>query len=123
MSIVVVDWLERLVTGLPDEASVCLSAAYVRSQLCGTSQPDYRSELLTIASIARTYGRAESTVRAWCARGDFPGAYKLNGKAWRVPASAVWTFDERQAKPLADPVPALGEAHPADLGMWRRERG
>ena len=44
---------------------------------------------LTIGGLGRLFGKRPSTVRAWVERGDFPGAYKLHGKEWRVPASAV----------------------------------
>jgi hypothetical protein len=51
---------------------------------------------LTIGDLARLFGKRPSTVRAWVERGDFPGAYKLHGKEWRVPASAVEAFQDRQ---------------------------
>ena len=51
---------------------------------------------LTIRDVARAFGKSPSTVRAWVERGDFAGAYKLNGKQWRIPASAVDAFQNRQ---------------------------
>jgi hypothetical protein len=51
---------------------------------------------LTIADLARLFGKRPSTVRAWVERGDFPGAYKLQGKEWRVPASSIDSFQHFQ---------------------------
>jgi len=53
---------------------------------------------LTIRDLAKLFGKQPSTVRAWVERGDFPGAYKLQGKEWRVPASAVEAFQNAQRR-------------------------
>lgn len=53
---------------------------------------------LTIADLARLFGKRPSTVRGWVQHGDFAGAYKLHGKEWRVPVSAVEAFQDRQRK-------------------------
>lgn len=51
---------------------------------------------LTVQELATLFGKRPSTVRAWVERGDFPEAYKLHGKEWRVPASAVEEFQAQQ---------------------------
>ena len=51
---------------------------------------------LTIRDLAHVFEKRPSTVRAWVERGDFPGAYKLHDKEWRIPASAVEAFQDRQ---------------------------
>src|SRR5205807_8012579 len=53
---------------------------------------------LTIVGLAELFGKRPSTVRAWVERGDFPGAYKLNGREWRVPLSAVEAFRDSQRR-------------------------
>ena len=53
---------------------------------------------LNVADLALLFKKRPSTVRAWIERGDFPGAYKLNGKEWRVPASAVDAFQKAQQR-------------------------
>lgn len=53
---------------------------------------------LTIAGLAQLFGKRPSTVRAWVERGDFPGAYKLHGREWRVPLSAVESFRDSQRR-------------------------
>jgi excisionase family DNA binding protein len=67
---------------------------------------------LTIRGLAQLFGKQPSTVRAWVERGDFPGAYKLHGKEWRVPASAVDAFQNRQRRAKSDP----------GLSAWRKVR-
>ena len=74
---------------------------------------------LTIRDLAQVFGKRPSTVRAWVERGDFPGAYKLNGKEWRVPASAVEAFQDRQ-RMRAGPRRRTESA--GRLSQWRSVR-
>ena len=67
---------------------------------------------LNVPDLAFLFKKKPSTVRAWIERGDFPGAYKLNGKEWRVPAAAVEAFQKAQQ--------AAGDD--GDLAAWRRSR-
>jgi len=67
---------------------------------------------LTIRDLAQLFGKQPSTVRAWVERGDFPGAYKLHGKEWRVPVSAVDSFQNRQRRAKSD----------TRLSAWRSVR-
>jgi hypothetical protein len=57
---------------------------------------------LTIRDLASLFGKQPSTVRGWVEHGDFPGCYKLHGKEWRVPASAVEEFQNRQRGTKSD---------------------
>ena len=80
------DWvLERLSEDVPG-----VPAAVTRA-------PPARVDL-TIRDLARLFGKQPSTVRGWVERGDFPGAYKLHGKEWRVPISSVEAFQDRQRR-------------------------
>jgi excisionase family DNA binding protein len=65
---------------------------------------------LTIRDVAQLFGKRPSTVRAWVERGDFAGAYKLHGKEWRVPASAVQAFQDLQRHRAESP---------SRLSAWR----
>lgn len=79
---------------------------WLLEQLSGVSVAPAASPLvdLTIGDLARLFGKRPSTVRAWVERGDFAGAYKLHGKEWRVPVSAVEGFQDRQRpRPKSDP--------------------
>lgn len=70
---------------------------------------------LGVPDLARLFGRRPSTVRAWLERGDLPGAYKLFGREWRAPQSAVEAFlqSQRSSSPTA-PSKAT-----TDLSTWR----
>ena len=70
---------------------------------------------LTIRDLAEMFGKQPSTVRAWVERGDFPGAYKLHGKEWRVPVSGVEAFQNHQ-RDGAQP----GRHSRAGLSEWRQ---
>src|SRR5438093_2131027 len=56
---------------------------------------------VTIRGLAQLFGKQPSTVRAWVERGDFTGAYKLHGKEWRVPVSAVEAFQNGERRRTA----------------------
>jgi hypothetical protein len=73
---------------------------------------------LTVADLCTRFNRKPSAVRAWLERGDFPGAYKLKGRDWRVPAGAVQVFLAKQG--IGEQ--ATGRAAEGDLGAWRRLR-
>jgi predicted DNA-binding transcriptional regulator AlpA len=75
---------------------------------------------LSVDDIMTATSRERSTVIGWIHDGDFPGAYKLNGREWRIPR-ADWTAfldRERQGRP-AEPAPSGGQA--VDLGRWRKQ--
>jgi hypothetical protein len=75
-------------------------------QLSGDSPAPSESPILidlTIGDLARLFGKRPSTVRSWVERGDFAGAYKLHGKEWRIPMSAVEEFQNRQRRSKSAP--------------------
>lgn len=77
----------------------------------GPTRPGAPTVDLNVADIALLFKKKPSTVRAWIERGDFPGAYKLNHKEWRVSAAAVDAFQRAQQEGAGDP----GD----DLSEWR----
>ena len=66
----------------------------------------------TVAELATRFHRSASTVRGWCERDRFDGAYKLNGRDWRIPKTAVDAFLAEQR----------GESPVTQLGAWRAVR-
>lgn len=58
----------------------------------GAAVPATPGADLTVGELSAHYHRAPSTVRAWLEAGRFPGAYKLNGRDWRVPPAALEAF-------------------------------
>jgi excisionase family DNA binding protein len=51
----------------------------------------------TCEEVAKLLHRKPPTVRAWCAVGRFPGAWRLNGKQWRIPRAAIREFQHQQS--------------------------
>jgi hypothetical protein len=91
-------------------------------------QPGVVSTLCTVAEVALQLHRSPSTVRGWCEAGRFAGAFKLNGRDWRIPPAAVERFLDAQrptAPSAADPAraarPRTGRGRSIDLGAWRKE--
>lgn len=68
----------------------------------------------TVADVAAQFLRSPSTVRDWCEHRRFEGAYKLNGRDWRIPQAAVDAF-------LAQQRGRPGE-RPVKLSAWRAVR-
>jgi len=83
-------------------------AAVVASPVETLAAPDE----FTVGEVARRFHRSASTVRGWCEHGRFEGAYKLNGRDWRIPATAVDAFLAEQR----------GESRVRRLGAWRAVR-
>jgi hypothetical protein len=115
---------------LPEGAAIPVPREWLLELLAGTAAPAPVSPLppadLTIPELARRYDRRPGTVREWCEAGRFPGAYKLNDREWRIPASAVITFDlqsrERPTKQRkARRKTARAGAGQNTLGAWRNE--
>ena len=86
------DRLRRIVTALPEQASVTLPVRVVKEWL----EVDAEDPLadLTAADVALQLGRSPGTVRDWIRRGELE-AYRL-GKEYRVTRAALTTFCQRQ---------------------------
>jgi hypothetical protein len=80
--------------------------------------------LFTLREIANRYGRSVSTARQWAEAGLLPGAFKLRGRAWRVPTSAVATFDALQGHQTREaPTAGTVTLRPGQsVGDWRKRR-
>ena len=114
----------RLLTaidGLPEDGSVTLPVSWLRKQLEDDASPDQPSHLAgcTVAELATELGSAQSTVRDWLNRGDFPGAYKL-GRSWRIPRADVRAFIERARGGEGETSRCREKS--VDLGAWRKDR-
>lgn len=107
------DDLRELAERLPPGAGIVLPREVIL-ELVGAPREAPTPELdvdLTVAGVAEKLGRRPSTVRAWCERGELPGAYKLRGREWRIPRSALEAFLDSQR---------LGKGQSDRLGDWRR---
>ena len=88
------DELRDLAERLPPGAALTLPRETLL-ELCGRTHVCNGADL-TVAQLAAQLGRQPATVRAWCERGELEGAYKLNGREWRVPPAAVTRYLDRQ---------------------------
>jgi excisionase family DNA binding protein len=107
--------LRRLVQAGDPDGTVTLRwlAQQIGEPIPGEAVAEEPARDLTVEEVAEHFRRAPSTVRGWLLRGDLRG-YKLNGRDWRVPKSAVGEYEQRQREP------GLGDAEAVDLSAWRR---
>jgi hypothetical protein len=78
------------------------------------SEPDDATDSrdLRVADLAARFHRSASTIRDWCEHARFEGAYKLNGRDWRIPQAAVEVFVAGQREQMSG----------GHLGAWRAVR-
>lgn len=122
LSMTLAEHLRAMVATMPSGASVSLPVDWLRAQLEeeeSSRDTTLAPSDLTLAEIAKRVHRAPSTVRGWLNGGMVPGAYRLRGRDWRVPPSALQAFLRQQAAPKAEPVPRRRDRAP-DLGSWRQ---
>jgi hypothetical protein len=90
--------LRRDLGRLPPQALV--PVGWVLERLSATQEHDRQpAEMeidLTVEKVATLLDKKPSTIRAYCNARLFPGAYRLNGKQWRVPRSAITAFQRQQ---------------------------
>ena len=112
--------LRALADALPAGTAVPVPREWLMELLDGMQPEPQLERDLAVADLCARFGRKPSAVRAWLEQGLFPGAYKLRGRDWRVPAAAVEAFTKMQGNrgeyPRGTRVPA------ANLGAWRRVR-
>ena len=77
------DHLLQLARALPAGSSVTVPRDWVLEALEAPQEPattpDAPGVDLTVYQVAAMFGKAPSTVRGWCKRGSFPGAYHRGG--------------------------------------------
>ena len=111
------DRLRELAERLPPGASVTLTrdgllelAAVAGGRVEETvPQADF-----TVGELALRFHRSPSTIRDWCEHKRLGGAYKLNGRDWRIPQAAVDAFVARQRRQTQEPL--------VRLSAWRAVR-
>jgi hypothetical protein len=103
--------LRQALAPIPDGSTVPVS--WVRGLIEEHGDRDVDVDL-TVADVATMLGRAPSTVRTWCGAGRFPGAYRLQGREWRIPRPALRALREEPTKPRA-----RGDGTVA-LDSWRK---
>jgi Helix-turn-helix domain len=118
--------LKALAEALPAGTAVPVPRELLLELLRGetpeTRPPDTAPADLTVADLATRFGRSPSTVRGWLDRQLIPGAYRFQGREWRVPAASLAVFEEAQrvSTPGQPATPSGGRRRRSvDLGAWR----
>ena len=73
---------------------------------------------MTLDQVASNVGRAVSTVRTWCNSARIVGAYRLNGRDWRVPQAALRKFLDAQGRGEDQHEVQNGET---DWNAWKED--
>lgn len=106
----VADRLRELAERLPSGASVTLTRdglLELAAVAGGRVEKTAPQAEFTVGELAVRFHRSPSTVRDWCGQGHFEGAYKLNGRDWRIPEAAVDAFVARQRRQPQEPLVRL----------------
>ncbi len=112
------DRLRRIVTALPEQASVTLPVLLVKEWL--DLEADDPLADLTVTDVAEQLGRSPGTVRDWIRRGELE-AYQL-GKEYRVTRPALTTFSQQQRNGPRTERSESAPSRQSDLGAWRKRR-
>ena len=111
--------LRSLHEAMPPGSAISLSREAVGGLLDGLSLPRggvQDGSDLSLEEVAERVGRAPSTVRGWCRCGSLVGSYRLNGRGWRIPESALDAFLRGQEEGRTGST--IG-AH--NLSAWRKD--
>ena len=111
--------LRTLHEAMPPGSAISLSREAIGGLLDSLPIPERSCPLsrdLCLKEVADRVGRAVSTVKGWCNRGAFSGAYKLNGRDWRVPEGALETYLASMGATRSRPI----RESSTDLASWRR---
>jgi hypothetical protein len=139
--VTLIERLRALVEAVPPGGAVTIPRDWLAGELgagADGAPTGGADTVLTVAQLAERLHRSPSTVRGWCEQSRFSGAFKLNGKDWRVPITALAAFldgqrpeTSREDAPHATistradtrvPRRRARKSDAADLGAWRRAR-
>lgn len=114
--------LRQLAAALPsDDSAVSFTRADLRAMLeeDDVHESDVILRDLRVEEVAEQTCRSPSTVRSWLISGQLRG-YKLQGREWRVPGSALRDFLNKQPSNRARGVTSVDELEDVDIGAWRK---
>ena len=114
-----VDRLKAVIDGMPDDGSVSLPVTWLRGLLDAEGDSPGTGRLLTLQEAGYIVGRSAGTVRTWANSGQLEGAFKLQGRSWRISESAIQLFVERQQSGEHEP-PTVRNSGGVDIGAWRQ---
>lgn len=88
-------WLATLADA---EATIPAREVLRRLPPTDATTKDFVAGDMTLEQVASEVGRATSTVRTWCNSKRLDGAYRLNGRDWRIPQAALRKFLDDQGR-------------------------
>lgn len=108
--------LRELAEHLPAGGSLTITRDALLGLAAGSCESEHAvaPHGLTVIELGGRFHRSPSTIRDWCEHGRFEGAYKLNGRDWRIPQAAVDAFLAQQRGQPGEP--------PVKLSAWRAVR-
>jgi excisionase family DNA binding protein len=113
--------LRLLADALPAGTALPVPRELLIELLDGSPEPDSAASApadLTVEAVAERFGRHPSTVRGWISQQLLPGAYRLRGREWRVPAAALRAFEATARRGM--PVASVARTRQVDISDWRR---
>jgi len=117
--------LRALVASLPAGSAVTVPIAWIAALLTdqagsGADTAAVAPADLTVHDLAMRFGRKPPTIRMWLEAGQFPTAYKFQGREWRVPLDGVAAFEARERQRAEAPQVDPAADAPVNLSTWRR---
>lgn len=106
----VADRLRELAERLPPGASLTLTRGGLLELAAvdgGKVEQAAPQADFTVRELAVRFHRSPSTIRDWCEHRRFEGAYKLNGRDWRIPQAAIEGFLAVPRRRPPEPVSKL----------------
>jgi hypothetical protein len=112
--------LREFAQALPAGAVVPVPKEWLLELLGEADAGGARVEIdLTVNQVAQRFSRRPSTVRGWCEASLLPGAYRNRGREWRIPATALVEFQERERKRPEGSDRAGSSGQRRSLADWR----
>lgn len=111
------DWLETLAAA---RATIPAEEALRRLPAAEGGAGDTLAAL-DVEQAGEALGRSPSTVRDYCRAGLLDGAYRQQGREWRIPPGAIGKFQVGQAAEAAAKATPAPRAGSTDLAAWRKE--
>lgn len=115
----IVERLRAIVEGMPPDGAVTLPVAFLTGLIESEGAEPGMGKLLTLGDVAEIAGRSVSTIRSWCNSGQIAGAFRLQGRDWRIPAADLQRFIERQQSAEYE-LPTVHDAGSVDIEGWQK---
>ena len=118
-----IEQIRAMVASMPPGSAISLPVDWLRDQLKAADAPEPAGvtlDDLTVEDAGKQLGRSASTIRTWCGAGLIPGAYRLRGREWRIPPTALRAMLDREGEAKPDITPGRPRRGKAQLTDWRK---